>query len=210
MADTTDAQSPEALLSDVIDAILRDAGEGSLTIGDLVACTGERGFGLMMVILGLPMLIPILPPGSSTIVGPIYAIFAVQMLRGSHCPWVPRGLRDRVLSAAAVRILRERGVPMIRAAERWSRPRGVWGAERLVLRLVGIMVLIMGLILLGPFPLLNTPPAISVMLMGIGLLNNDVLFLLMGFLVGGVSIGILGLSVEIIVTLFRHAREFLR
>lgn len=210
MAETSGAQAPEALLSDVIDSILRDTNEGSITLGDLVACTGERGFGLMMVILGLPMMIPILPPGSSTIVGPIFAIFAVQMMRGARCPWVPRGLRDRVLSATALRILRERGVPMIRAAERWSRPRGIWFAERLVLRLVGVMVLLMGLILLGPFPLLNTMPAISVMLMGIALLNNDVLFLLAGFLAGGISIGILGLSVELIITLFHHLRGFLQ
>jgi len=98
---------------------------------------------------------------------------------------------------------------MIRAAERWSRPRGIWFAERLVVRLVGGMLLLMGLILLGPFPLLNTPPAISVMLMGIALLNDDILFLLAGFLVGGISIGILGLSVELIITLFRHLRGFL-
>jgi hypothetical protein len=210
VADTPDAQVvPQVLLSEVIDSILRDTNEGSITLGDLVACTGERGFGLMMVILGLPMMIPILPPGSSTIVGPIYAIFAVQMMRGARCPWVPQRLRDHVLSATAVRMLRERGIPLIRAAERWSRPRGIWFAERLVLRMVGAMVLMMGLILLGPFPFLNTPPAISVILMGIALLNNDILFLLAGFLVGGVSIGILGLSVELIVTLFRHLRGFL-
>ena len=61
MAETSGARAPEALLSDVIDSILRDTNEGSITLGDLVACTGERGFGLMMVILGLPMMIPILP-----------------------------------------------------------------------------------------------------------------------------------------------------
>jgi len=209
VAEASGAQAPQALLSEVIDSILRDTNEGSITIGDLLAGAGERGFGVMMVVLGLPMLIPILPPGSSTIVGPIYAISAVQMLRGAQSPWVPRGLRDRVLSATAVRILRERGVPLIRAAERWSRPRGIWFAERLVVRLVGGMLLLMGLILLGPFPLLNTPPAISVMLMGIALLNDDIVFLLAGILVGGISIGILGLSVELIITLFRHLRGFL-
>jgi len=209
VAEISGAQAPQAPLSEVIDSILRDTNEGSITLGDLVACTGERGFGVMMVILGLPMLIPILPPGSSTIVGPIYAISAVQMLRGAQSPWVPRGLRDRVLSATAVRILRQRGVPLIRAAERWSRPRGIWFAERLVVRLVGGMLLLMGLILLGPFPLLNTPPAISVMLMGIALLNDDILFLLAGILVGGISIGILGFSVELIITLFRHLKGFL-
>lgn len=211
MADTSrDAPGGQALLSELIESVLRNAGDQSISLGDLVSCTGERGFGLLMVLLGLPMLIPVLPPGSSTIVGPIYAVFAVQMMAGARCPWVPQRLRDRALSGATLRLLRERGLPVIRKAERWSRPRGIWFGEHIVLRVVGVVVLAMGLILLGPFPFLNTLPAISVMLMGMALLNNDVLFLLAGFLFGGVSIGILGLSAGIIITLFHHLQRFVR
>ncbi len=211
MADTSrDVRTEQPPLSAVIESVLRNAGDQPVSLGDLVASTGERGFGLLMVVLGLPMLIPVLPPGSSTIVGPIYAVFAVQMMAGARSPWVPQRLRDRALSAATLRLLRERGIPLIRKAERWSRHRGVWFGERLILRMVGIVVLAMGLILLGPFPFLNTMPAISVMLMGIALINNDVLFLLAGFLFGGVSIGVLGLSAGIIVTLFHRLQGLVR
>jgi hypothetical protein len=153
-----------------------------------------------MLILGLPMLIPLLPPGSSTVVGPIYAIFAVQMLAGSRTPWVPARFRNRCLSTETIRALRERGVPLIRAAERLSRPRGFWLGERLTLRLIGVVVLLMGVILVSPLPFLNTLPAVSVMLLGMALINRDSIFMLAGIALGGIAVGLVGVSAGVIVT----------
>ncbi|MGQ0550766.1 MAG: exopolysaccharide biosynthesis protein [Armatimonadota bacterium] len=197
-------------LSQVIEGILNEAGAQPMRVGDLLDRTAERGFGLLMLILGLPMLIPFLPPGSSTIVGPIYAMFAVQMLSGATRPWVPQRLRDHVLSSHTLEILRRRGVPIIRAVERMSRPRGIWLEDRLSLRLVGVVVLLMGVILLGPFPLLNTLPAISVMLLGMSLINKDAAFMVAGFLFAGISIGLIGVSAGLIIRLIEHIRSFLR
>ncbi|HET8679799.1 MAG TPA: exopolysaccharide biosynthesis protein [bacterium] len=199
----------EIPLSRVIEGILNEAGTQPMRVGDLLDRTEERGFGVLMLILGLPMLIPFLPPGSSTVVGPIYAIFAVQMLTGSSRPWVPQRLRDHVLSSHTIEILRRRGVPIIRTVERLSRPRGIWLEDRLALRLVGVVVLLMGVILLGPFPLLNTLPAISVMLLGMSLINRDAAFMVAGFLFAGLSIGLIGVSAGLIVRLIEHVRSLL-
>jgi len=204
-----DADNLEVPLSDVIEGLLLEAGAQPVTLGELIDRTAERGFGLLMLILGLPMLIPILPPGSSTIVGPIYAVFAVQMLRGARHPWVPGRLRDRVLSARTVAALRTRGLPIIRTAERFSRPRGLWLSEQVVVRLVGVMVFLMGVILLSPLPFLNTLPAVSVMLIGMGLLNHDAAFMLAGMVVGGISLGLVGLSVGLILVLLERVRSVL-
>jgi hypothetical protein len=199
----------EMPLSKVIEGILDKAGTHPMRLGELLDRTEERGFGLLMLILGLPMLIPFLPPGSSTLVGPIYAIFAVQMLAGAARPWVPQRLRDHVLTSQTIEILRRRGVPIIRTVERLSRHRGIWLEDRLALRLVGVVVLLMGVILLGPFPLLNTLPAVSVMLLGMSLINRDAAFMVAGFLVAGVSIGLIGVSAGLIFRLIDHLRSLL-
>ncbi len=196
-------------LSKVIEGILNEAGAQPMRLGELLDRTEERGFGLLMLILGLPMLIPFLPPGSSTLVGPIYALFAIQMLAGAARPWVPQRLRDHVLTNHTIEILRRRGVPIIRTVERLSRPRGIWLEERLALRLVGVVVLLMGVILLGPFPLLNTLPAVSVMLLGMSLINRDAAFMVAGFLFAGISIGLIGVSAGLIFRLFDHIRSLL-
>lgn len=199
----------EIPLSALIAAALDEAETHPLRLGDLIDRTAERGFGLLLLLLGLPMLIPILPPGSSTFVGPIYAVFAVQMLGGATRPWVPARFRNRVLSPATIRSLRQRGVPLIRAAERFSRPRGLWLSERVLLRLVGVMVLLMGLVLLSPLPFQNTLPAISVMLIGMGLLNRDAVFMLAGMLVGGLSLVAIVLSAGLILMLIERLRSAL-
>src|SRR3989304_1740937 len=54
------------------------ATEKHITIGEIVDRIDERGFGLLMLVLGLPMLIPILPPGASTLVGPLYSLLALR------------------------------------------------------------------------------------------------------------------------------------
>lgn len=188
-------------LSALIELVLDDATARPCSIGEIVERTGERGFGLLMLVLGLPMLIPFLPPGSSTIVGPIYALFAVQMLSGARTPWLPARFRDRCLSTETIRALRRRGLPVIRAAERLSRPRGFWLGERLTLRIVGVVVLLMGIILLSPLPFLNTLPAVAVMALGMALINRDSVFMLAGIALGGLAVGLVGVSAGVIVTI---------
>jgi hypothetical protein len=205
MRPTADGNLEEPL-SAVIEAVLREAETRSVRLGDLLERTAERGYGLLFLVLGLPMLIPVLPPGSSTLVGPIYAAFALQMLSGATHPWVPRRLRERMLHQGVVGAMRRRGLPLIRKVERLSRPRGLWVSDRVMLRVVGIMVLLMGLILVSPLPFLNTLPALSVMLIGMGLLNRDVVFVLAGMAVGVSALGLVGLSVGAILVLIERLK----
>jgi hypothetical protein len=76
-----------------------------------------------------------------------------------------------------------------------------------MLRAVGVMVFLMGLVLLSPLPGLNTLPAVSVMLIGIGLLNRDAVFVLAGLTVGLFSLGLIGLSARAILVLIERLRQ---
>jgi hypothetical protein len=190
----------------VLEGVLNEADVRPVSLGELLDRTADRGFGLVLILLGLPMLIPFLPPGSSTLVGPIYAMFAIQMIRGGQQPWVPRRFRDWVLQERTARVLRERGLPLVRRAERFSRPRQLWLGENVTVRIVGVVVFLMGVILLSPLPFLNTLPALSVMLIGMGMLNRDFVFMAAGIIVGGISLGLIGLSAGLIVVLIQRFR----
>ncbi|MDR7417800.1 MAG: exopolysaccharide biosynthesis protein [Armatimonadota bacterium] len=207
MPDVQAGDQEQMPLSAVLEAALNEADWRPMRIGDLIDRTADRGYGLLLIFLGLPMLIPFLPPGSSTLVGPIYAAFAVQMLRGSHRPWMPHRFREAILAPATIRALRRRGLPVVRAFERLSRPRALWVGETVMLRTVGIMVLLMGLVLLSPLPFLNTLPAVSVMLIGMGLLNRDGLFVLAGMTVGAVTLGLIGLSAQAVLVLIERLKS---
>jgi hypothetical protein len=193
---------PPPPISEVLDQLL--ATEERVTIGEIVDRIDERGFGLLMLILGLPMLIPVLPPGASTLVGPIYSLLALRLVIGMDRPWLPGFVRRKVLSAQTLQVLRRRGVPLVRRIERFSRPRFRVLRHPLIVRLAALNVLIMGLVLLSPAPFLNTLPALSVMFIGLGLMKDDGVFLALGLGVGLVVLGLLAASVGLLVAALRR------
>ncbi len=193
---------PPPPISVVLDQLL--ATEKHITIGEIVDRIDERGFGLLMLVLGLPMLIPILPPGASTLVGPLYSLLALRLIIGMDRPWLPGFVRRKELSAKTLDALRRRGVPLVRRIERFSRPRFRVLNNPVIVRVAAVNVFLMGLILLSPAPFLNTLPALSVIFVGLGLLNDDGIFLLAGLAVGVMVVGILSATVGLIVAALRR------
>jgi len=169
----------EPLSAILLDELTEDE---TVTLGELRDRLARRGFGLFMIVLALPTLIPILPPGSAAIIGLLYILLSLQMLFGKDEPWLPKRLSRYRLSARAIAALRTRGIPFLRRIERFSRPRPIRLDDRVVSRGVALVVLLLGVILLTPLPFLNTLPALAVLFMGIGLLNRDRVFIAAGLL----------------------------
>ncbi|MDR5695856.1 MAG: exopolysaccharide biosynthesis protein [Armatimonadota bacterium] len=175
-------------LSEILEEVLAVAGEEDVAIGALVDQAEERGFGLFMILLALPTMIPILPPGSAALIGLLNIGLAVQMLAGLRRPWLPAWIRRYRLSPSAMRRLRQGGIHVLRKLESLSRPRLLPLPESLVIRVVAFLLLLLGIVLFSPFPFMNTLPGLAILLLGIGLLNRDGLVLMAG---AGLSLGIL-------------------
>ncbi|MBI2201912.1 MAG: exopolysaccharide biosynthesis protein, partial [Armatimonadetes bacterium] len=54
-------------LSGILEDLLRE--DESVTVGEITDRVARRGFGLFMIVLALPTLIPVLPPGSAATIG---------------------------------------------------------------------------------------------------------------------------------------------
>jgi hypothetical protein len=179
--------SPAEELEPLSAILLDELTEGeTVTLGELRDRLARRGFGLFMIVLALPTLIPVLPPGSAAFIGLLYILLSLQMLFGRDEPWLPQRVSRYRLSARAIAALRSRGVSFLRRVERLSRPRPLLLDERVVSRGVALVVLVLGIVLLTPLPFLNTLPALAVLLMGIGLLNRDGVFVAAGLLLTAV------------------------
>ncbi|GFP26295.1 hypothetical protein HKBW3S25_01786 [Candidatus Hakubella thermalkaliphila] len=107
------------LLSDLLQSALDVHNNDSLSIGELMNRIAERGFGLLFVILALPMLFPLLPPGSAATIGFIYILIGGQMLFGCTSPWLPQRARSYHLSEQTANKLRERSVRVFKIIERF-------------------------------------------------------------------------------------------
>ena len=153
------------------------------TIGEIVDRVADRGFGLLLVTLSLPTLIPVLPPGTATVIGLAYVVLGIQMLRGAVRPWVPKRVRSVRLSGSATAALRAVGVGTLSRMAHATRPRVWYLPDEVYMRGAGFVVVLLGLLLLTPIPFLHTMPAIAVILLGLGLFNHDGLLVIAGLLV---------------------------
>ncbi len=185
----------ELPLSRILDEALSQP-EGPITVGRLVERMEERGFGLILILLALVTMIPILPPGTSGIVGLLYVAGALQMAVGRRRPWLPRRVMEFQLSDHTVAGLRARGVALLQRVERFSRPRWTPLGDEALLRAASVVVLAMGVVLFLPLPFLNTLPGLSMLAIGVGLMNRDGVFLLVGTGLAGLVLALVGLGVE--------------
>src|SRR3989442_1720272 len=156
--------------------IAETLGSQVVTVGEVADRVAQRGFGLIMIVLALPTMIPVLPPGSGELIGLLYILLGAEMLIGQQRPWLPGRVRNYRLASGTMQVLRERGIPLLQRIERLTRPRATWIPDAILTRTTAIAVLLLGIILLSPLPFFNTIPAMTVLILGIGLFNREALF----------------------------------
>lgn len=157
-----------------------------VTLGELTGVLGERAFGFMMLVLGLPNVIVMAAiPGFSTVTGVPLILIAGQLMFGQRKPWLPKVISDRSLAADDFRRFVERAVPYLDRAERLLRPRLAALTVGWPERLLGAHCAVMAIILSLPIPFGNLLPALSICLVALGLIEKDG-----GFVVAGLVMGV--------------------
>jgi hypothetical protein len=195
-------------LSAILAEMLR--GDDPVTVGELADRVQRRGFGLLMIVLALPTFIPVLPPGVAVVVGLLYFLLGVQMLWGLPQPWLPRRVRAYRLTGRGLRRLRERGVPLLRRLEELSRERPLPIDEGIITRAIAVVMCVIGVILVLPIPFFNTLPALSVLALGVGLLNRDALFLVAGLAIASGAIAVVVFGAGALWAVYEWLRDRLR
>jgi hypothetical protein len=156
----------------------------SITLQQLLALIGEQGLLVFCTVLTIPFLLPVSIPGVSTIFGLVIIFIGVSVTL-NRTLWLPhRILRHQLASAHLVPVL-ERGIHFFSRLERWMsvRLRGLTEGA-LVNRLNGLALTSGGVLLLFPLsfiPFSNTLPALSVLLLALGMLQRDGFFIVVGY-----------------------------
>ncbi len=188
-----------------------------LSVGSIVERVGDRGFGLLLLVLSLPSALPIPAAGYSVPFGIILLLLSVQMLTGRPRPVFPARLeRVRLGRQSADRLLRG-GERLFRFLEWIVRPRLRWIGSRGGRAFMGALVMVMALLMMIPIPMTNTFPALVVFLIGVGLTEEDGLFavaaccvgILAVLLYGGLIYAMIVYGPEIVVTIKEAIRSFL-
>ncbi len=170
--------------SELFQVLVESHPGGKLALGEIVAALGDRGYGLLLLLFGLPALMPIPLPGLGGLFAvPLIAI-AAQLAIGRPRPWLPRALLRREVESQALAAAVNRVLPGLRRLERLARPRLAPLTEMAAERIAGVMVIVLAVLLSLPVPLTNIPLALPVVLIALGLLERDGLLVLVGGVLG--------------------------
>jgi hypothetical protein len=173
------------LFSDELERWLRsDESKTLRALGDVFE---EKSFAATILLLMFLPALPIPTGGVTHVFEAITVVLAAQMLIGRRTIWLPDRWARRELGATVT----GRAIPFIirwvRRVERYSRPRGAFlFQQRLMLPVFGLifMALAVAAALAPPFSGLDTLPAMGAIAVALAIIFEDVLLLVLGFVLG--------------------------
>lgn len=180
-----EAGSKPSTLSALVRHLERTLPEGdSVSFGQLLHHLGIHGFVFFLLLLALFNIVIFMLPGLSILFGVPMLILAAQMVLGIRTPIFPDVIRRRTIRGATLHKGLDLAVAALEKIENTIRPRFLFLTHPAVLRVHALAALVLALMVAVPVPFLNLPPTVGVVLLSIGLLQRDGLFILGAYAFG--------------------------
>ncbi len=194
-------------LADDLRDLAVQCGTDTVSLGDITRIMGERGFGMLFIILSLPSAMPVPAPGYSTPFGILMVLLGLQQLVGKSSPYLPQWALNRELKSKTMAKIFNAGGAFFDKMEYLIKPRFGWIGSRLGQSVISLLVIIMATLMIFPIPLTNTAPAIVIFILGIGILERDGLAIAFGAVVGWLAVLLYGFVIYSIIYLGTSPEE---
>jgi hypothetical protein len=142
---------------------------------------GHDGLAPVVFVLTLPILLP-LPPGLSMVMALPLLMAAPQMMIGRRDLWLPDRLSRQDMSREKMHATVKRVLPWLLRLEKVVHPRLTFLTGRIGAGVAGAVCTLMAIVLVLPIPFANVLPALTVLLLSLGLARRDGLAILIGVL----------------------------
>jgi hypothetical protein len=152
----------------VAEVALRCPGE-EITLGEMAEAFGDRAFGLLILLLCLPSLLPLM----ASVFGLPMLILGVQMGLGRRVPKLPGFIARRAIRRSDLLRLSGASSKWLRQVERYVKPRPGFFLSPVGDRLFGWLTAYVAVMLILPGPGTNGPPAFGNIIMALGLVEHD-------------------------------------
>lgn len=159
----------EAPISRLVAELVAKCPGERITIAEMTEAFGERAFGILILMLCLPGLLP----GMACVFGAPILILGVQMGIGMRRPVFPGFIARLSLKRTDVMRMSSGSSRWLSKVERWVKPRPGPFTSPFADRVVGWLSAYAALMLILPGPGTNGPPAFGTMVMTLGVLEND-------------------------------------
>lgn len=162
----------KAGIADALARLLDAVTAEDVSLSEILAGLGGRGYGIAMFLLAAPNLTPGPSiPGFSTIFGLPMLALAVGMVLGWPSPRLPRLIGARRISRARLARMIGLMMPIAARADRLLRPR--LPALAAAQRVNGLAFVVLAALLVLPFPFVSLVAATAALLLAVGLLAED-------------------------------------
>jgi hypothetical protein len=186
---TPDADHRPTKLSDELSTILDRAGGKPLSLRQIVEILHGRGIDVVVIILVLPFCQPIPLPGLSTPFGLALMLVGLRIALRQR-PWLPDWLLRREISYETLAKIIHGAVAVAKRLEKVIHPRlrfmKRWWSFNVV---NGLAIASSSFLLMLPLPIpfSNTIPAWSILLLALGMMEEDGAVIALGYMMAGAA-----------------------
>jgi len=140
-----------------------------ITLGQMAEAFGDRAFGLLILLLLLPSLLP----GMASVFGTPVLILGVQMGLGRRVPKLPAFMARQSVKRDDLLRLTSASSKWVSKVEHYVKPRPGLFISPMGDKLFGWLTAYVALMLILPGPGTNGPPAFGNIVMALGLVEHD-------------------------------------
>jgi hypothetical protein len=166
-------------------------GDRPRTLGSLIDLFGEKSFAVMFIVLMAPSALPLPTGGVTNVLEIVTMLLALELIVGRRTLWLPDRWERLDVGVSPEGRFGRTLLRQIRWVERHSHPRlRVLFGHRTSGVVLGTLVLALTLaaFLAPPFSGLDTLPSIGIVLLALGVLFEDSLLAIAGFVIGGLGV----------------------
>jgi len=183
MRSRLNGEKPKSVL-DALRDVAHAAPEEKISIDAFSKGLGRRSYGLLLLTLNLPNLIPLPLPLLSIIFGFPLALVGLQLALGLERPWVPGFLRRRGIKKREMLHFCDQVDKRYGWLHRLIHPRIPVLTRGPAVRLIGLAIFVLASVMALPIPLGNLVLAIPIAILALGLIERDGAFVIGGLILG--------------------------
>ena len=179
-------------INDILDDLSNKITSKNNSLENIIDILHERGFGLLIFILALPMALPVpVPPGMNLFFALPMVFLTFQLIYGAHSPWLPGFIMRRTINPKTLKGLLKKSKPWLSRISSMTRPRWGWMTNPPVSYAIGVCAFIFSLCICIPLPMTNTVPSFAVLFISLGIIMRDGVIILLGIIIGSLWVGLL-------------------
>lgn len=173
------SRKPVTLVQD-LQGILDHASGGPLSVGEIMDLLSMRGHVMLLAFFSLPLCLPIGIPVVSTIFGTILIILTWFLVLNRH-PWLPDRVRRQMVPYASMERMIRHAMPYVEWIENRLKHRlPALSDKGTMLRVHAFYMFLLALVVSVPM-VSNMFAAVPILLLSLGLLKRDGIFILAGY-----------------------------